>query len=243
MSEGANGAASTVTVATDVFSLVTDGRALVLLLARPAIVATPELLRECWNAVIDLADAGWTTSVSAMFGDPTTIEAYETGLSSDAQFVLALEAPSLELAHAGAAELGRRGFDRAFECRWLVGPREFSPVPSPRGRDRHAPWAFFALWEWNDAWQAATLAQRLEYDAECDVAFSADVGSGISIAGRHRLDGGGSWHHLGIWESPTFEHVTRAMADHERVADFKFTTSRHLLGRRRPLAEILGVTP
>jgi hypothetical protein len=30
------------------------------------------------------------------------------------------------------------------------------------------------------------------------------------------------------------------MREHERVADFKFTTSRHYLGLRRPLAELIA---
>lgn len=234
---------STVTVATDVFSVVTDTRAIVLLLARPAGPQPLTVRQSCWQSATDLTTQGWTASVGSMFGDPTSVEAYQTGASADVEFVLALEAPTLHAAYVGAGELGRRGWDQAFDCRWIIGPREFNPVPSPQGRTPDAPWAFFALWEWNDAWQAASPSARAEYDAECDEAFAADVGSGISIAGRHRLDSASSWDHLGIWESPSFAHVSAAMADHERVADFKFTTSRHLLGRRRQLSDLLGVTP
>lgn len=129
---------------------------------------------------------------------------------------------------------------RAVATEWLVGPREFQPVPTSAGRSPDAPWVLFALWEWNDGWQAATPAERTEYDRECDIAFSADIESGVSIAGRHRFDAQSSWHHLGIWEAPTFDHITHGMLMHERVADFSFTTSRHVVGRRRAAADYFG---
>ncbi len=102
-------------------------------------------------------------------------------------------------------------------------------------------WGFLALWEWNDAWAAATAAQRREYDAECDVAFAGDVALDIAIAGRHRLDWASSWHHLGIWEAPSIAAIDAAMRGHEHAADFKFTTSRHFIGRRRPLADLIAM--
>ena len=61
----------------------------------------------------------------------------------------------------------------------------------------------------------------------------------MSIAGRHRVDWASPWHHLGIWEVGSPKVVDQAMQVHEGVADFKFTTSRHYLGRRRSLADYL----
>lgn len=117
-------------------------------------------------------------------------------------------------------------------------PREFASVRGaavPDARD----WGFLALWEWNDAWCAASQERRTEYDAECDVAFQGDLALGIDIAGRHRLDWAHRWHHLGIWHAPSLEAINRAMAGHERAADFRFTTSRHYVGRIVPLVDLL----
>ncbi|XBS68236.1 hypothetical protein ABK905_15720 [Acerihabitans sp. KWT182] len=96
-----------------------------------------------------------------------------------------------------------------------------------------------ALWEWNDAWCEATAARRRDYDAECDIAFRGDLALNINIAGRHRLDWAHGWHHLGIWETDRPETVDKAISGHEDAADFMFTTSRHVVGKIRPLAELL----
>lgn len=182
---------------------------------------------------------GWKLSVGSMFGPGEPPSAYATGFAHDVDVVGVFEAPTLTAALAGTSRLGRAGWDELLTTEWLLGPREFDPVPSPAGRVDAKPWGFLALWEWNDAWQAATPIQRREYDAECDVAFAADVASGIDIAGRHRLDATSSWHHLGIWQSPSFAAIDAAMREHTRVGDFKFTTSRHYLGRRQELAQLL----
>jgi len=42
-----------------------------------------------------------------------------------------------------------------------------------RGERTDHSWGFLALWEWNDAWTAATRAERRAYDEQCDVAFRA----------------------------------------------------------------------
>ncbi len=183
---------------------------------------------------------GWRTSVADMFSDANEPTLYETGFAHDIDIVGVFEAPSLKDAYRGIEELQTAGWDELFTTEWIVGKREFLPVPSTLGRDENSPWVLFALWEWNDAWQAATPGERREYDLECDVAFATDIASGISIAGRHRLDEQSSWHHLGIWEAPTFKHITNGMLSHEQVADFKFTTSRHYVGRQRSMRDYLG---
>jgi hypothetical protein len=39
-----------------------------------------------------------------------------------------------------------------------------------------------------------------------------------------------------VWEAERFEVVDRAMKEHERVNDFMFTTSRHMIGRKVDLS-------
>jgi hypothetical protein len=227
-----------VTVATDLFALGEGERAVVFFTARRhgAGPAPTMLLDELET----LRAEGWLLSIDAMFTGSDEMSLYDAGFAHDVDVVGAFEAPGLSQAHAGIARLEQAGWARTFRTAWLVGRREFAPVPSTAGRDPSSPWAFFALWQWNDAWQQATPAERLHYDQECDVAFSSDVGSGISIAGRHRLDPGSRWHHLGMWELPALALLDDAMATHERVADFKFTTSLHYIGRRRPMTDVLG---
>jgi len=233
-----------VSAETDVFSSDADGRAVVFFAAKRRHDSRSSNVRRIAQEVSctleGWASAGWRTSVGAMFGDEGVPEIYEAGFAHDVDIVGALEAPGLPDAYQGVSHLQSLGWDELFFTEWSVGPREFQPVPSSSGRVPHAPWAFFALWEWNDAWQAASPADRIEYDRECDVAFSADIASGVSIAGRHRFDAQSRWHHLGIWEAPTFDHITQGMLMHEKVADFKFTTSRHYVGRRRPAADYFG---
>jgi len=190
-----------------------------------------------------LSAEGWVLSARAMFGTPEAgAWAYDSGFAHDIDVAGVFDAPSPATALSGIAALESSGWDELASTEWIVGPREFAPVASDQ-RSADAPaWGFLALWEWNDAWQAATAGERQEYDRECDVAFQADLDSGIDIAGRHRLDWASSWHHLGIWEADHLETIDEAMREHERVADFKFTTSRHFIGRRRPLLAILGTT-
>jgi hypothetical protein len=186
-----------------------------------------------------LGTEGWVLSVGQMFGRDEPPSAYATGFAHDVDVIGAFEAPSLTAALLGTTRLGEAGWDTLFSTEWLLGPREFAPVSSTPGRTAAHPWGLFALWEWNDAWQAATPAERREYDTDCDVAFAADVAADIDIAGRHRLDATSRWHHLGVWECPSFAAVDAAMREHDRVADFKFTTSRHYLGRRQDMAHLL----
>jgi hypothetical protein len=190
-----------------------------------------------------LAAEGWVLSARAMFGSlDTGAWAYDSSFAHDVDIAGVFDAPSPATALSGIAALESSGWDELMSTEWIVGPREFAPVASDKRNAVSPTWGFLALWEWNDAWQAATADERQEYDRECDIAFQADLNSGIDIAGRHRLDWASSWHHLGIWEADDLNTIDEAMREHERVADFKFTTSRHFIGRRRPLLAILGKT-
>ena len=138
-------------------------------------------------------------SVRTMFEPNAWCEPYvfDTGFAHDADMVGAFEAPSLSAALAGTVRLEQAGWARRFATEWLLGPREFSTVQGRGERADHS-WGFLALWEWNDAWSAATKAERRAYDEECDAAFKGDVALGINIAGRHRLDWATCWHHAGL---------------------------------------------
>lgn len=233
------------TEATDVFAAAEpSGRCVVAFLAKRQPVAagafgTAE--RDAIGAVLRQFRAeGWRLSVRAMFDpDANEPQAFDTGFAHAVDVAGAFEAPSLSAALAGTVRLERAGWGRRFATEWLLGPREFATVGGEGDATAH-PWGFLAFWDWNDAWAAATPAARREYDAECDVAFKGDVALDIAIAGRHRLDWASSWHHLGIWEAPSLAAIDEAMRGHEAAADFKFTTSRHLIGRRRPLLELIA---
>lgn len=235
------------TEATDVFAAAdTAGRCVVAFLAKRQPV--PDSVfgaceRDAIAAVLQSLQAeDWRLSVRAMLDSDTGAQAvaFDTGFAHAFDFAGAFEAPSASAALAGTIRLERAGWSRRFATEWLLGPREFAAI-SGLGKAADRDWGFLAMWEWNDAWAAATALQRREYDFECDGAFAMDVARGIAIAGRHRLDWASSWHHLGIWEAPSIAVIDAAMRSHERVADFKFTTSRHLIGRRRPLAELIAM--
>ena len=233
-----------VSAETDVFRSGADGRTLVLYTATRRHGTRGARARALADVAMETfrgwSGMGWQTSVAAMFGDADVPTVYETGFAHDFDIGGVFEAPSVGDAYRGIGQLQAGGWDELFATEWLVGPREFQPVPSTAGRTPDAGWILFALWQWNDGWQAATAQERAEYDEECDVAFAADIASGVSIAGRHRMDAQSTWHHLGIWEAPTFDHVARGMLMHEKVADFAFTTSRHFIGRRRAAADYFG---
>ena len=156
---------------TEVFHVDTQGRALVFFTARRMPGAPPERVREIAGKTAALLSRwgheGWVTSVAQMFGDSGEAEVFEAGFAHDVDVVGAWEAPDLERAYEGVSELQCAGWDEMFATEWIIGRREFQPVASPKGRTPDAEWALFALWEWNDGWQAATAAERLEYDAEC----------------------------------------------------------------------------
>lgn len=233
---------TSLSAATDVFELDPQEKSIVLGLSRRRPRpddADETLVAPILRAIADLAQSEWTLSVAGMFGGPDDPAIYETGPSSDMDFITAFEAPSVSKAFAGIEALESVRWDHLFTTAWIVGRREFAPVPTAGRNAAGAPWAMFALWEWNDAWQAATSDERATYDAECDQAFQFDVEAGVSIAGRHRMDYASAWHHLGIWEAPSYDVIDRGMVMHERVADFKFTTSRHYLARSQDLNDHL----
>ena len=220
-----------------------SGRCVVMFLSR----RQDEWRRHCSDATAaSLADTltalgaeGWRLSIRGMF-DPRDSKptALDTGFAHDVDMAGVFEAPSLTAAVAGTVRLERAGWERYFATEWLIGPREFATVNGAGGAHSR-PWGFLALWEWNDAWAAATPATRAEYDLECDVAFKGDLALGINIAGRHRLDWAHSWHHLGAWEAASPEAIDKAITGHEHARDFMFTTSRHLVGPVRPITHFL----
>ncbi|MFH8986084.1 hypothetical protein [Streptomyces varsoviensis] len=234
---------------TDVFEAAPGQRCAVLFLARRR-APSPENPDRAVRPVMARLDAlkaeGWRLSVDRVLaGDgaeadehPDSPTVYATGFSHDVDFVGLFEAPTPSAALRGVTALEAAGWARALRTQWLIGPREFLPVVGAASRPED-DWAFFALWKWNAAWHAASAEQRRAYDLECDVAFAADVRAGAAIAGRHRLDGASEWDHVGVWRVPGVAMVQAAMREHTRVADFKFTTSRHYLGRRTRLDDAL----
>jgi hypothetical protein len=188
-----------------------------------------------------LTAEGWLLSIRAMIEPQAANEAMalDTGFAHSVDVAGVFEAPTISAALQGTVRLERAGWARLFATEWLIGPREFAAV-NGSGGEMDRPWGFLALWEWNDAWSAASPEQRTEYDAECDVAFKGDLSLDINITGRHRLDWAHGWHHLGAWEASSPEAIDKAITGHEDAADFMFTTSRHFIGRVRPLQEFLA---
>ena len=82
--------------------------------------------------------------------------------------------------------------------RMAARSRGNSPPCMGRGERTDHSWGFLALWEWNDAWSAAS-----ESGAHAPMTRNATSPSratsrlGINIAGRHRLDWASRWHHRG----------------------------------------------
>jgi hypothetical protein len=212
----------------------------VMFLARRQARTTDTDLSAIEAVLTQLRTEGWSLSVGTML-DPDrghTPIGYATGFAHDVDLGGLFEAPSIAAAVAGTIALERVGWGKLFATEWILGPREFAAVHGASSAEERG-WGFLALWEWNDAWSAATPVARRDYDAECDVAFASDLASGINIAGRHRMDWSSRWHHLGVWEADTPERVDAAMREHERAADFKFTTSRHYIGRAAPLISLI----
>lgn len=193
-------------------------------------------------AVLDeLAAEGWSLALRRVF-DPSaenTPAAIDTGFTHDHDMAGVFEAPSLDAAILGTVRLEKAGWARAFRTEWLIGVKEFAPVMGDGALVEHG-WVFLALWEWNDQWCEATPSERTEYDLECDIAFKGDLAHQVNIAGRHRMDWSHHWHHLGAWEIGHPDVADSAIRGHEDVADFKFTTSRHIVGRLTPLADLLA---
>jgi hypothetical protein len=234
------------TAATDVFSATqASERCVVLFIARSQPrnfgILEARHLASIHATLGALEAEDWRLSLHAMIEPSSQAEptAFDTGFAHDADMVGVFEAPTISAALLGTVRLEKAGWSRRFSTQWLIGPREFAAVGG-QGPSIEREWGFIALWEWNDAWAAASPEARRDYDSECDVAFQGDLALNVNISGRHRLDGASSWHHLGAWEADRPETVDAAIRGHERAADFKFTTSRHFVGRRRPLADLLA---
>ncbi|MHB1524163.1 MAG: hypothetical protein ACYCS9_04495 [Candidatus Dormibacteria bacterium] len=230
---------------TVVFAAEASGRCAVVFLCR----RLPGVSRTDWTGsrtgierALDSFEAeGWKLSVRSMM-DPRTTNSptgYATGFAHDVDMAGMFEAPTLEAALAGTVRLEEAGWSRIVSTEWLIGPREFAAT-TVRASGQPREWALIALWEWNDAWCLATPNERRAYDVACDEAFAADLATDIRIAGRHRLDWATRWHHVAVWEAPSPEVIDAAMRNHDRVADFKFTTSRHYMGRRYSLLDLIG---
>jgi hypothetical protein len=235
---------SLLTGETDVFSsAAASGRCAVIFLAKdqdPGIEKS-HLPSQIEGTMNGLAGEGWILSPRAMIdpGETPPATGFATGFAHDVDLAGMFEAPSINAAFAGIRRLERAGWAERFATQWLIGPREFAAVKgAPVAGERD--WGFLALWEWNDAWSAASQETRDAYDRHCDVAFAGDLALGANIAGRHRLDWASSWHHIGFWEIDHPKTVDLAMREHERVADFMFTTSRHYIGRRCDIVRYLA---
>lgn len=188
----------------------------------------------------ELVAEGWIVSQRRVFdahalNEPVVVD---TGFTHAHDIAGIFEAPDLDAALSGTVRLEEAGWARLFRTEWMIGLREFAPI---MGKGAHADhsWAFLALWEWNDPWCEATPEERSEYDLECDIAFKGDLAHEVNISGRMRLDLGHHWHHLGYWEIAGPDVADSAIRGHEDVADFKFTTSRHIVGRLSPLSDMI----
>lgn len=191
------------------------------------------------EALTGLRSVGWTLALQEMVGrgsgGPTV---YRAGAFHDINFFGLFEAPSWAAALAGIAELDAAGWGRLAATEWLLGPRDLPPTPAAEA-PRHAL-GFLALWNWNDAWHAASATERRAYDAECDVAFAADTGLGADQAGRFATSLTSGWDHVSLWELPDPDMLAISMGCHERARDFMFTTSSHYIGRAIPFAALEG---
>lgn len=190
---------------------------------------TPELAR--------LERAGWRMSAPAITGHGAAgASVYRAGAFHDVDLFGLFEAPSLNEALDGIGALEAAGWGRLAATEWLVGPRDLPPTPvTERGE---ATLGFLALWNWNDAWHAATPQERRAYDAECDVAFAADTRLGADQVGRFATSLTSGWDHVSLWELADAETLAVSMGYHERARDFMFTTSSHYIGRAIPFAAL-----
>jgi hypothetical protein len=189
----------------------------------------------------DFRKAGWRLGVEDMLngGAARGVACFDASWADGSLLFGIIEAPNLSAAVAGLAELDNAGWSSVLRTQWIVGIRDLPAVPGERSRGVPSQIGFLALWNWNDGWHRATQAERRSYDAECDVAFEYDRRSGINMSGRHVSAWSSEWDNFSVWEVPGIEVVDRAMRVHERVKDFMFTTSRHVIGIKCDLLTIL----
>ncbi len=188
--------------------------------------------RNLSRALQSLADAGWRLDPQHIAGrvKPGTPTIYWSEPFQNVAAFGLFEAPNLAEAHHGITRLMEAGWGQTFaRTQWIVGPRDLPPSlgggPFKRGL------GFLALWDWNDAWHAASPEVVAAYDLDCDVAFEYDVELGCDIFGRFDTSATSDWDHAALWEVPDLPTLTEAMHGHEIQDDFMFTTSHHLIGR------------
>ncbi len=191
-----------------------------------------------WDAAFaHLGGERWAPSLfDGPGGAPWRPLVYDTSAFSDVDAIVCVETTDLARAIAGVDRLEATSWSECFETEWIFGRREFEPIGP---LDPAAPVGFIALWQWTDEWAAMSPAARREYDDQCDIAFAEDINLGIAISGRHRCDLNSTWHHFAIWHAADIEKVNLAMANHEAVADFRLTLSRHFIGSITPFEEFL----
>lgn len=188
----------------------------------------------------ELRKAGWRLGVEDILNPGTTgVTCFDASWAGPPMLFGIIEAPSLAAAMAGLAELENAGWGSVLRTQWIVGVRDLPAIPGERSGAVPSKVGFLALWNWNDAWHRATDAKRRAYDGECDVAFEFDRRAGINMSGRHACAWSSEWDHFSVWEVPGIEVVDKAMRVHERVKDFMFTTSRHVIGIKRDLMNLL----
>ncbi len=195
------------------------------------------LLQRCRRALERLARGGWRLSIDGMVGrQDRGAVVYRASTFHDIDLFGVFEAPDWAAALEGMALLEAAGWGRLFRCSWLLGPRDLGPTPTP------APPAgglgFLALWNWNEAWHAASLAERSAYDVDCDIAFGNDTALGADQAGRFSTSLTSAWDHVSLWEITDAAMLGRAMRVHEEVRDFMFTASSHYIGWAMPFADL-----
>ncbi len=179
-----------------------------------------------------LADAGWVLDPQQIAGrrETGTPTVYWSEPFQEVAAFGLFEAPSLDGAHRGITQLMETGWGQTFErTQWIVGARDLPPSLGEGPFDQGI--GFLALWDWNDAWHAASPDEVAAYDLDCDVAFAYDVALGCDIFGRFEVSGTSDWDHAALWEVPDLLTLTEAMHGHEIQDDFMFTTSYHLIGR------------
>src|SRR5699024_11140524 len=98
-----------------------------------------------------LESEGWTLSTRQMLsGLDEGAWAYSTGFAHDVDIVGVFEAPDHSTAFEGVTRLESAGWAEIVSTDWLIGPREFAPVRSPRAQGVERGWGFLALWRCND---------------------------------------------------------------------------------------------
>ena len=179
-----------------------------------------------------LADEGWLLDPQHIAGrrkSRTPTIYWSEPFQETAAFGL-FEAPGPRAAHQQISRLVKAGWGRMFgRTKWIVGARDLPPALGDGPFDQGL--GFLALWDWNDAWHAATPEERAVYDRDCDAAFEYDVELGIDIFGRFDASAASDWDHAALWEVPDLPTLAEAMHGHEIQDDFMFTTSYHLIGR------------